>query len=351
MGVQLVNFPLGTAYYFCHAGDSAGYPSGGAITGRGQITLTRFNATFESGLCAGSGNTWIGFQAPDGHDYFSNQVNLVYVVPTVTASNNNGQMAVNLADYPLGTTYYFCHAGDPAGFPTGGSIIGQGHFTVTSSSSSYSSGICSGAGNSWIGFQAPDGHDYYSNQIELHYSAPTATASNNSGQMAVQLGSFPLGTTYFFCHSGVPGDYPTGGVITNHGQINVTSPGQGWSSGLCSGRGNAWIGFQATDGHDYYSTQVDLYAPPTAGADVRATGSNGNLDVQFSQFPTGVTYYFCHAGDPSGYPTGGSVPTHGQITITSPNQSFGSLCSGTGNFWIGFQATDGHDYYSNQVIL
>ncbi len=445
MGVQLVNFPLGTAYYFCHAGDSAAFPSGGTITGRGQITLTRFNATFQSGLCAGSGNTWIGFQAPDGQDYFSNQVNLVYVPPTVTASNNNGQMAVNLANYPLGTTYYFCHAGDPSDFPTGGSLIGQGHFSVTSSSSSYSSGICSGSGNSWIGFQAPDGHDYYSNQVGLHYSPPTATASNNNGHMAVQLGSFPLGITYFFCHSGVPGDYPSGGVVTNHGQVNVTSADQDLSSGLCSGRGNAWIGFQATDGHDYFSNQVDLvaaatpgagvtaannngqmavqvtgfplgityffchsgvpgdypsggvitnrgqvnvtsagqdlssglcsgrgnawiglqatdgadyfsnqvdlYAPPTAGADVHVTGNNGNLDAQFSAFPTGVTYYFCHAGDPSGYPTGGSVPSHGQITITSPNQSFGSLCSGAGNSWIGFQATDGHDYYTNQIIL
>jgi hypothetical protein len=25
--------------------------------------------------------------------------------------------------------------------------------------------------------------------------------------------------------------------------------------------------------------------------------------------------------------------------------------AGSGNFWIGFQATHGHDYYSNQVTL
>jgi hypothetical protein len=445
LAVQLVNFPVGTAYYFCHAGDAATYPSGGSITGRGQIVMTRFNATFTSGLCSGTGNTWIGFQAPDGRDYFSNQVGLLYVTPTATASNNNGQMALALQDFPLGATYYFCHTGSPSGFPTGGTVTKQGQFTVTASVSSFASGICSGSGNSWVGLQAADGRDYYSNQVVLQYTPPTATASNNNGQMAVQLGSFPqgtayyfchsgtpaqypsggvitkhgqvnvtspgqawnsglcsgrgnawiglqaadghdyfsnqvdlvaaqtpgagvtvannngqmavqlsgfpLGTTYYFCHSGTPSDYPTGGVVTGHGQLNVTSPSQSWASGLCSGRGNAWIGLQATDGADYYSNQIDLYAPPTAGADVHATASGGNLYVQFSQFPMGVTFFFCHSGDPSGYPTGGAVPTRGQITISSPNQSFGPLCSGSGNFWVGFQATDGHDYYTNQVTL
>ncbi len=37
--------------------------------------------------------------------------------------------------------------------------------------------------------------------------------------------------------------------------------------------------------------------------------------------------------------------------VTSPDEDLGALCSGSGNFWIGFQGTDGHDYYSNQVTL
>src|SRR2546430_11585784 len=62
-----------------------------------------------------------------------------------------------------------------------------------------------------------------------------------------------------------------------------------------------------------------------------------------SNFPLGTTYFFCHTGDGSGYPTGGSVPNHGQITVSSPNQSFASgLCSGAGNFWIGFQRSEEH---------
>ncbi len=91
---------------------------------------------------------------------------------------------------------------------------------------------------------------------------PSASASNNGGEMAVQLSNFPLGITYFFCHVGDGSGYPTGGSISNHGQINVTSPNESFSSGLCSGTGNFWIGFQATDGHDYYSNQVMLIPPP-----------------------------------------------------------------------------------------
>jgi hypothetical protein len=132
---------------------------------------------------------------------------------------------------------------------------------------------------------------------------------------------------------------------------NITSAIQGWSSGLCSGRGNAWIGLQATEGHDDYSNQVNLYAPATPGATISASGANGQMTVTFGGFPTGTTYYFCHAGDPSQYPTGGTVTSHSAITIFSPSQTFSNLCSGAGNNWVGVQATDGHDYYSNQLTL
>lgn len=83
----------------------------------------------------------------------------------------------------------------------------------------------------------------------------SATASNSNGQMLVRLANFPLGTTYYFCHSG--SGYPTGGAVTSHGSVNITSPNQTFGA-LCSGSGNFWIGFQATDGHDYYSNQVTL---------------------------------------------------------------------------------------------
>jgi len=94
---------------------------------------------------------------------------------------------------------------------------------------------------------------------------------------AVQLSNFPLGTTYFFCHTGDGSGYPTGGSISNHGQFNVSSPNQGFSSGLCSGSGNFWIGLQATDGHDYYSNQVPLVAPaPPPSTWAETTGSPGS---------------------------------------------------------------------------
>src|SRR5205823_4764501 len=31
--------------------------------------------------------------------------------PSVSAANNGGQLAVQLSNFPLGTTYFFCHAG------------------------------------------------------------------------------------------------------------------------------------------------------------------------------------------------------------------------------------------------
>jgi hypothetical protein len=273
---------------------------------------------------------------------------------SVTASNNDGQMTVQLSAFPLGTTYYFCHSGTPSDYPTGGTVTGHGQITVTSPDQTFTSGLCSGRSNAWIGLQATDNHDYYSNQVDLQQPATpgaSVSSSNNNGQMAVQFTGFPQGTTYYFCHSGNPSDYPTGGVITGHGQITISSPNQSYASGLCSGRGNAWIGIQAADNHDYYSNQVDLYAPPTPGANTAVFGNGGQMSLQVSGFPQGTTYYFCHAGDPSQYPTGGSIIGHGQINVSAPDQTFGPLCSGAGNAWIGVQATDGHDYYSNQITL
>lgn len=80
-----------------------------------------------------------------------------------------------------------------------------------------------------------------------------------------------------------------------------------------------------------------------------ASNSNGQMLVRLANFPLGTTYYFCHSG--TGYPTGGTIASHSSVNVTSPSQNLGALCSGSGNFWIGFQATDGHDYYSNQATL
>jgi hypothetical protein len=68
-----------------------------------------------------------------------------------------------------------------------------------------------------------------------------------------------------------------------------------------------------------------------------------------ANFPLGTTYYFCHSG--GGFPTGGVIASQGSVDVTSPGENLGVLCSGSGNFWIGFQATNGSDYYSNQVTL
>ena len=272
---------------------------------------------------------------------------------SVTAANSNGQMAVRLNNFPQGTTYFFCHAG--GGYPTGGAVTNHGQFNVKSPNQSFSSGLCAGSGNAWIGLQATDGHDYYSNQVTLGSPPPTGavSASNNNGQMAVQVTNFPTGLTYFFCHAGDPTQYPTGGTITFHGSVNVTSPNQSWSSGLCSGghSTNMWIGFQGTDGHDYYSNQVVIDVAATPGASASVFSSNGQMSLQLTNFPTGTNYYFCHQGDPSQYPTGGTIIGHGQLSVTSPNGTYGPLCSGSGNAWIGVQGADGHDYYSNEITL
>ncbi len=349
MTVQFRNFPVGRTYYFCHYGN--GYPTSGDVRNKGSIYLTSSNQRFATGLCSGSGNAWIGIQATNRLDYYSNQVNLV--IPSVGASREHGRLTVHLHDFNIGTAYYFCHSGTPAVFPTGGVITGKGKLDVSAPNQTFS-GLCLGRSNAWIGLQAADGHDYFSNQVDLQEPATLGAsvfASNNNGQMAVQFVGFPGGTTYYFCHSGNPSDYPYGGVITSRGTINISSSNQSYSSGLCSGRGHAWLGIQASDNHDYYSNQIDLYAPPTAGASISIHGSNGQIFLDVSNFPLGRTYFFCHSGPANQFPTGGGIFGRSSIDISSPNQTFGPLCSGSGNAWLGLQATDMHDYYSNQILL
>jgi hypothetical protein len=55
-------------------------------------------------------------------------------------------------------------------------------------------------------------------------ASPSATASGSNGQLTVQLANFPLGTTYYFCHSG--SGYPTGGTIASNGSVSITSHNQ-----------------------------------------------------------------------------------------------------------------------------
>ena len=109
-------------------------------------------------------------------------------------------------------------------------------------------------------------------------------------------------------------------------------------------------------GKDHYTIEITHRAVvsgrggvPASGPSAAASNSNGQLLVQLTNFPLGTTYYFCHAG--SGYPTGGSIASNGSVDVTSPDEYLGAMCSGSGNFWIGFQATNGNDYYSNQVTL
>jgi len=98
-------------------------------------------------------------------------------------------------------------------------------------------------------------------------------AGNNNGQMTVQLVNFPLGTSYYFCHNDAASGYPTGGAIASHGSFTVSSPSQSWTSGLCSGTGNFWIGIQATDGNSYYGNQAVLGSPPA----ITTTGVPGGV--------------------------------------------------------------------------
>jgi hypothetical protein len=41
-------------------------------------------------------------------------------------------MAVQVTGFQLGTTYFFCHAGDPAQYPGGGTVTAQGQVNMTS---------------------------------------------------------------------------------------------------------------------------------------------------------------------------------------------------------------------------
>jgi hypothetical protein len=80
------------------------------------------------------------------------------------------------------------------------------------------------------------------------------------------------------------------------------------------GRGNAWIGIQATDGADYYSNQVNLGAAATPGANANIFANHRQIYLQATGLPDGTAYFFCHAGNPSDYPTGGKVTNHGAFT-------------------------------------
>jgi hypothetical protein len=193
---------------------------------------------------------------------------------------------------------------------------------------------------------APDGD-------QSDHATGSVSIANNNGQMVVQVVGFPTGVTPFFCHAGGASEYPTGGTVTARGEVNITSANQSWSSGLCAGghNTNMWIGFQGTDGHDYYSNQVVIDVAATPGAAASAFGSNGLMSLQLTNFPMGTNYYFCHQGDPSQYPFGGAIIGRGQLGVASPSGSYGPLCSGSGNAWIGVQGADGHDYYSNQITL
>src|SRR5437588_248724 len=112
-----------------------------------------------------------------------------------------------------------------------------------------------------------------------------------------------------------------------------------------------WIGFQGTDGHDYYSNEVVMDVAATPGGSVAISGINGQMALQLTNFPIGTNYYFCHQGDPPQYPYGGAIVANGRLDTSSPYGTYGPLCSGSGNAWIGVQGADGHDYYSNEITL
>jgi cell wall-associated NlpC family hydrolase len=220
--------------------------------------------------------------------------------PSVAVGNNNGQMAVQLANFPTGISYFFCHTG--SGYPAGGAVPNHGSVSISSSNQSWSSGWCSGSGNFWVGIQATDGHDYYSNQVTLGSGSPSITISNNNGDMAVQLADFPNGTSYFFCHTGSSDQWPIGGNVTYHSSVSISSSNQSWSSGWCSGSGNFWVGIQATDGHDYYSNQVTLGPPATVpGPPLGLSVTPGNSWAAVSWVPPSndggstITRYTAHA--------------------------------------------------------
>jgi len=89
------------------------------------------------------------------------------VGPQIIASNYDGHMAIRLVNFPTGAIHFYCHFG--SGFPKGGSVDGPYATTVTSPSESWptGSGWCFGSGNAWVGVEASNSQDYYSNQVTL----------------------------------------------------------------------------------------------------------------------------------------------------------------------------------------
>jgi hypothetical protein len=79
--------------------------------------------------------------------------------------------------------------------------------------------------------------------------------------------------------------------------VTVTDANQSWSSGLCSGSGNFWLGIIAPDGKSYYSNQTVLGTsstpPPASGVVLRKITPNqvAPFDSRFpKQFRLSVTY-------------------------------------------------------------
>jgi hypothetical protein len=329
------------ATLYCHVGTSGDPNTGGQVTDLGidNLPATGQDTSFDLPLC-GSGTQWIGIIAGDGFVGYSNRITVGggSGPASIVAGNDNGQLSVQLVNFPLGLSYYFCHVG--SGYPTGGSIASHGSFTVSSSSQSWSSGLCSGSGNFWIGIQATDGNSYYSNQVTLNAVPPSILVGNNDGQMSVQLVNFPLGLSYYFCHAGEASGYPTGGSIASHGSFTVSSSSQSWPSGLCSGSGNFWIGIQATDGNSYYSNQAVLGPPPAVATTGLPGGILGKPYSATLQAAAG-TGSFGWSITGGALPEGLSLAADGVITGT-PKAS--------GRFTVVVRATDADQYTASRSL-
>jgi hypothetical protein len=185
---------------------------------------------------------------------------------------SGGEFTIETFGIATGPAAVYCHVG-PAGDPTGGTVTYLGKYTIDAADNLAIKVPFCGSGTQWVGIIASDGIIRYTGPVTIGSSAPPGIVTiDNNGQMTVQLDNFPLGLSYYFCHAGDPSGYPTGGTITGHGSFTVSSPSQSWSSGLCSGSGNYWIGIQATDGNSYYSNETIL-GPPPAVATVGLPGA------------------------------------------------------------------------------
>ena len=175
---------------------------------------------------------------------------------------------------------------------------------------------------------------------------------DSPGALTVNTYGISVGPATLYCHVGSLNDPDTGGQVTDLGTYNLPATGRDTTFTATScGSGTQWMGIIAANGIIRYSNRLAV-GDGTGPVSILAGNSDGQMTVQLVNFPLGLSYYFCHVGDPSGYPTGGSIASHGSFTVTSPDQSWPSgLCSGAGNTWIGIQATDGISYYSNQVAL